>query len=246
MSRKLLAIFSALLITASLCACNNVNGNEETTENHRIDITEATYSGDVSEEETPESGSEIKVPDIETDYTELEYTETNEKVYIIHPNGAVLLHGSKDVSDTSLANGAEVTRVAISTDGEWSKVIYEEKTYYVYSKCLTTLENFDEGFVPCDLTVELAEGVESLSVRNTPTMDTHVVGYVYSETPIKVIALNTETGWYKVEYTPYGSDETAYGYIVSDAKWYKASEETTEAVTEEVTEATSEESTVSE
>ncbi len=212
--RKFLAILSAILITASLCACNNV-GEEETT-GGKINIGEGTGT----EEVTDENGSVVKGDEnnqYDVDPEDATYTDANDTVYIIHPNGAVKLHGEGDTKDTSLKNGSELKRIAISKKDGWSKVIYNEKTYYVVTSCLTTMKNFDEGFVAVDKTLTLA--VTSLNIRNTPSMDNQIIGYLSADVPVKVIAENTTTGWYKVEFTAYGG-ETAVGYVVSDAKYY--------------------------
>ena len=250
MIRKLLAILLALIVAASLVACNN---EEDPTEDNDINIPVESGSEDESgsegesnqnnESDTDEQGSEFGTgAPVEENPEDAEFVENDDTVYIIHPNGAVKLHGEGDTDDTSLPNGSELQRIAVSESGEWSKVVYNENTYFVYSVCLTTLADLDEGFVEVDKTLLLAQGVTSLSVRNTPSMDNHVVGYVYADTEIVVVAENTESGWYKVEYLPYGSETVAYGYIASDAKWYENGEtdgetvEPTEAPTEAPTE----------
>ena len=250
MIRKLLAILLALIVAASLVACNNEE--EETTENNDINIPVESGSEDESgsegqsnqnnESDTEAQGSEFGTgAPVDENPEDADFVENDDTVYIIHPNGAVKLHGEGDTDDTSLPNGSELQRIAVSESGEWSKVVYNENTYFVYSVCLTTLADLDEGFVEVDKTLVLAQGVTSLSVRNTPSMDNHVVGYVYADTEIVVVAENTESGWYKVEYLPYGSETVAYGYIASDAKWYAEGEtdgETVEATEEPTVEPT--------
>ncbi len=241
MSRKLLAIISALLIAASLCACNN-NPNEEDTTDEEINIGKDTGSekeSDTDEDETNEQGSQIEHPTTPEDeyyYVELDYTEKNETVYILHPNGAVVLHGDENTKDTNLANGEKLTRTGISADGEWSKILYEGKTYYVVTKCLTTLSNFDEGFVEVEKTLTKGDGY--LNIRITPSMDNHIVGELAPGATVNVVMENTTTGWYKIKFTNYDGEVT-YGYVASDAKYYVAEEtdtEATEAVTETETE----------
>ncbi len=246
MSRKLLVILSALLIAASLCACNNEGEkNTEDTINNGVENTEKE-STTSEEDETDENGSQIINPGIDEMPEDLEYTEKNDTVYILHPNGAVKLHGYDDVADTSLVNGTELKRTGINEENGWSRVVYNEETYYVVSSCLTTLSDLDSDFTVVNKIAVLADGVASLNVRNAPSMDNHVVGYVYADTDIVIVAENTEDGWYKVEFTPYGSETVAYGYIVSDAKYYKSVESVTDSTEETTTgaeEATTEEET---
>lgn len=217
MTRKLLAIFSALLIAASLCACNSEKEKESDTSG-KINIGGETTdkAGSETEDESGQgigTGSQNNTDNAES-YT---YTEKNDIVYIIHPNGAVKLHGDGETSDTSLINGSKINRIAISTDGSWSKVVYENKTYYVVTKCLTTMSNLDEGFTDVSKTLHL--DVDALSIRITPSMDNHTIGYFGKGDEVKIIAENTETGWYKVEFVNYDGD-TVTGYVADDDKYY--------------------------
>lgn len=223
MSRKLLAIVSALLIAASLCACNN-GGNEGSTENGTIDINNETNQGN-GEPETNEQGDEIG-PGTTTeigDPGEYSYTECNETVYVNNPDSAVTLRSATYEAMDSIKHGTELTRIGLSTDSAnyWSKVIYQEKEYYVASKFLTDIKDADEGFVEVSKTVTLNEtNATYLNIRNVPSMNSSVIGSFKVGDEIKVVAENTTTGWYKVEYTPYGTTEVAYGYVASDAKYY--------------------------
>ena len=60
MNRKLIAIFTALILAASLCACNTGGAGEETTDGNRIEIptgdedTSANNGGDTTEDTTAE------------------------------------------------------------------------------------------------------------------------------------------------------------------------------------------------
>ncbi len=230
--RKFLAILSALLIAASLCACNNggeeettdgkININDETNDNGETNNNGGTNNGETG---TGENGNEITPPEVD-DPENADYVTADDTVYIIHPNGAVKLHGAGDTKDTSLKNGSELKRIAISEKDGWSKVLYNEETYYVVTSCLTTMADFDEGFVEVEKTLTLA--VTSLNIRNTPSMDNQIIGYLSADIPVKVIAENTTTGWYKVEFTAYGG-ATETGYVVSDAKYYTEETTTTDA-----------------
>ena len=238
MNRKLLAIISALLISASLCACAE-NREEDTTDTNKIDISNnETGTG---EKETDEQGSQINPPVVDKAPGELEYTAKDGKVYILHENGAVNLRNADGSVFKSFDNGTEFERIAVSKDGEWTKVKYEDKEYYVVTSCITDLRDLDEGFAKVEKTLKLKTA--ALSIRMSPETTGRVVGYYNEGDEVKVIAENTTTGWYKVEFTAYGG-ETTIGYVASDAKYYETDETTEETTTaSEETTASTEEST---
>ena len=225
MNRRLLAIISALLITASLCACAD-NNEEDTTDTNKIDISNnETGTG---ENETDEQGSQINPPVADKAPGELEYTAKDGKVYILHENGAVNLRNADGTVFKSFDNGTEFERIAVSKDGEWTKVKYEDKEYYVVTNCVTDLADLDEGFAKVEKTLKLKTA--ALSIRMSPETTGRVVGYYNEGDDVKVIAENTTIGWYKVEFTAYGG-ATAIGYVASDAKYYEADETTEETTT---------------
>lgn len=238
MNRRLLAIISALLISASLCACSG--GKEEETTGNKIEVPSREETS--SNTETNEQGSQINPPVADKAPGELEYTAKDGKVYILHENGAVNLRNADGTVFKSFDNGTEFERIAVSKDGEWTKVKYEDKEYYVVTNCVTDLADLDEGFAKVEKTLKLK--TDALSIRMSPETTGRVVGYYNKGDEVKVIAENTTIGWYKVEFTAYGG-ATAIGYVASDAKYYEA-DETTEAATtdsEETTAATEETTT---
>ena len=237
MNRRLLAIISALLITASLCACSG--GKEEETTGNNIEVPSREETS--SNTETNEQGSQINPPVADKAPGELEYTAKDGKVYILHENGAVNLRNADGTVFKSFDNGTEFERIAVSKDGEWTKVKYEDKEYYVVTNCVTDLADLDEGFAKVEKTLKLKTA--ALSIRMSPETTGRVVGYYNEGDDVKVIAENTTIGWYKVEFTAYGG-ATAIGYVASDAKYYEADETTEETTTaSEETTASTEEST---
>ena len=116
MSRKLFAILMALIIAASLVACNGNETSAETT-------TEATTDEQATNEEGETVGTaaptEIGDP---KDYT---YTECDQAVYVNNPDSAVTLRSAEYEAKGSVAHGTELRRIGLSTDeaNYWSKVI---------------------------------------------------------------------------------------------------------------------------
>ena len=214
--KRLLAVLVALLVCVSLFACNDSETETET--NDRINIGETDTNGNVIEP-GDEVGSGSQNTEI-GDPGEYSYTECDQTVYVNNPDSAVNLRSADYEPMDSVKHGTELRRIGLSTDeaNYWSKVLYNNETYYVASKFLTTLKNADEGFVAIEKTVVVNEETGSLNIRNLPTFDgSAVIGWAVAGTEYKVVAENTETGWYKIEFVPYGSETTAFGYIKSGA-----------------------------
>ncbi len=226
MTRKLIALFSALLIAASFCACNGNGGEEDSTNDNNINISgdEEPSGGDSTGGET---GEDITSPEDNTKNPgDLSYTDKNDKIYVLAPSGALNLRTADYEIKKSVETGTELSRIAISTDGVWSKIVYEEETLYVNNKYITSLADLDAGFTAVEKTLV---SVGALKCHIAPEqdeawqMDIKIVNWYEEGDEVKVVAENTTTGWYKVEFTAYGG-ATAYGYVVSDAKYYQGSE----------------------
>ena len=215
MIKKILALVLVLLMSVALFACNDA-GEEEATSDSKINVGEES----VAEGET---GAEVVTGPVNPeigDPNEYSYSECNETVYVNNPGSAVTLRTATYEAKGSIAHGTELQRIGLSTDAGnyWSKVIYNEETYYVATKFLTTynINNIDEGFVAVDKIVVVNDETGSLNIRNIPTFEgSAVIGWAVAGEQTKVVAENTTTGWYKIEFTPYGSTEKTYGYIKS-------------------------------
>ena len=239
MTKKIFAIILAALLVMTFVACTN--NEEETTDDGRIDIETTSGTKEETTEDDDETGSEVGTTDAKTP-GELDYTESVGKVYVLHVNGAVNLRKADNSVFKSFNNGTELQKVAVSTDGEWTKVVYENEEYYIISSGVTTLADLDEGFVETTLTLVLA--TDSLKIRIAPDFEnTHdAIGFYQKGDEVKVIAVNNsnpEEPWYKVEFTAYGG-ETKTGYVSAAAKHYVQDENTdttAEATTETTTEA---------
>ncbi len=226
MRRKLLVILSALLIAASLSACNNEGEKitEDTSANITAENTEKEST--TEEEETNEDGSQV-TPPAEVDSKnpgEYTYDEVNDKIYVLAPSGALNLRTADYVIKTSVKTGTELQRTGVSTDGVWSRVSYNDETLYVNNKYTTKLADLDAGFTAVEKTLV---SVGSLKIHIAPEEDfdwqieVKIIGWFTEGDEVKVVAVNEETGYYKVEFTPYGSDTTTFGYVTSNEKYFE-------------------------
>ena len=234
-------------MSVALFACNDGN-EEETTGNGTIDI-----EGNETTAEEGETGSEI-----ESEFTyddtknpgDYQYVEKNDTIYVLAPSGALNLRTADYQKKTSVATGTALQRVAVSTDGVWSKIIYaiegENFELYVNNKYTTLLADLDAGFVAGEKTLTVKAA--GLKIHIAPEADekwqedVKIVGYYSADDTVKVLAENTTTGYYKVEFTAYGG-ATAIGYISNDPDFFVAPETPTEAPTEAATEANTEAAT---
>lgn len=214
MNRKFIAIFTALLLAASLCACNDKNPKgDETDTGNTINI--GVQTGDETGNET-ESGSgeeNQSATEGETDpVVELTFTEQKDTVYVISSTNQVNLRSEPVVTDSTarlvVENGEELQRIAISTDGSWSKVVYDGGEYYIKSTYVTTLKDVNAGFTEVSKTLYLT--VDSLYVRIAPDMSNEAIDTIYKGNKVEVIAENTETGWYKIKFAGAYANE---GYV---------------------------------
>ncbi len=229
MIKRLLAALLVLLMSVSLFACNN-DGEEDTS--GEINIPgEETSDGETNDGET---GDEISTGDIVVDETknpgEYQYVEKNDKIYVLAPGGALNLRTADYQKKTSVKNGTELQRTAVSTDGVWSRIAYEidgeREDLYVNNKYITSLADLDAGFTKVEKTLI---SVGSLKIHIAPEKDEawqseiKIVGYYTADDEVKVIAENKTTGYYKVEFIAYGG-ATTVGYITNDASFFKAAE----------------------
>ena len=212
MSRKLIAIFTALLLAASLCACNNGNnGDESTTEDNRIEIP----SGEDSTTEDTTKGDTEQTTESQTQTPADSFEECNDTVYVLTKDNAANLRISPSMNAsaiaTSVVNGTELKRVAVSNDG-WSKVVYNDETYYIKTSCVVW-ESMFEGYVAATGTVTLSG---NCYVRIAPTSTNDPVGTLAAGDTIEVIAVNETTGWYKINFDGVYYTGEAYVYINAD------------------------------
>ncbi len=247
MTRKIIAIFAALLLSVSLVACNDEEKTEETTTGTKIEVptTEGETTAKKTETEETEGKTEAKTEEETENNLVFNPINGTQAVYVLHKNKAVILHNSPSYSDgstLSVANGTQLERVEISDNGEWSKVKYEGESYYVASQALTTLADLDAGFVKVDKTYKV---VANVNVRIAPEVTElagevtqyNVIGSLAKDDTIKVIAENTETGWLKIEFA---SEYEGAVYVRYNEAWYEGDEVATEATTQATTEAATE------
>ncbi len=224
--KKLVILLAALLIlSVSLIACASPNDDEEETSKTPNEIVDST-----GEDETT-GGEETSTDDNQgTDEPEKTYTftalEESVNVYALtnlnlreQPSFADSVAKKSVPTGTALIKIAESNETSIdSNDNEykWFKVKYEDQEYYVKSTLVTSIEDPDDGFVEVTKTL-YAKG--SLKVRVVPSMENEAAGYINAGDAVKIIAENTATGWYKIEfegkYTPKGEY-----YVTANAEYW--------------------------
>lgn len=229
MTKKIIVIFTALLLTASFCACSGGKGKgtQTTAPNGTVNIESQTGNENGTGDETG-TGSVNDPTKTAGDPKDYEYADKDDTVYAIVN---VTLRTADYEDKGSVVAGTSFKRVGISTsddefNGYWSKVVHNEETYYVATKLITTLADPDAGFVAVDKTVVLKTA--SINIRQLPEMGDNIIGYFSEGDQIKVLAENTESGWYKVEFVKVGETEKSIGYIASDAKYFASETETTD------------------
>ncbi len=213
MNKKLIAIISAvaiivvIAIIATCVACNNNNNNneEETTTDPIVDIP-----GDESDESNDESGSGGEETPEAPDPGELEYNDADGFVFAMNIVAGEIPVRSGDFEWLGTVKvGEKLERLGVSTDERWTKIKYNEGVAYVATRNLTTYDKDSNGFTAVDKEIVLTQ---NMNVRTSPQVpdgtknDTessvNVIGQLEKDTTVKVIAMDTELGWYKIEYTP--------------------------------------------
>ena len=234
MTRKIIAIFTALLLTASVAAtvtaCSKKGGGN-TTSTGKVDIPSGSGENvetnvETRQDGTDESGNPIYVPSTEIgDPGEYSYTECDETVYVNNPGSEVTLRSAEYKAMGSVKHGTKLQRTGISTDeaNYWTKVVYNGETYYMASKFITTMKDPTEGFESVEKTVRIDPKTGSLNIRNIPSMEGYIIGHAVSGVDIKVVGENTTTGWYKIQFINADNVQST-GYIASDAKYFEQSD----------------------
>ena len=240
---KKIAILLAVLLALSVCliACKkNQEEDDETPSKKPAEVTTVDDENNTTEDNTTDNeevttaGNQTGNTDVEKTYT---FTDLEAPVNVYALKAINLREEpsfADDVAKKSVDTGTELVKIAESNETDvdsndveykWFKVKYEDKEYYVKSTLVTSLEDPDEGFVEVEKTL-YAKG--TLKVRPVPSMENEEVGYVNLGEEVKIIAENTESGWFKIvfesKYTPKGEY-----YVVSDAKWWSTTPIETDA-----------------
>ena len=227
---KKIALLLAVLLMLSVCliACNKTDdtNDDDTSTKDPAEVTTDNGEENVTGgEEVTTDPNQNNNTDVEKEFTFTDL-ETPVSVYALKAiNVRELPSFADDVAKKSVVKGTELVKIAESNETDvdsnnieykWFKVQYEEKEYYVKSTLVTSLGNPDEGFVEVEKTL-YAKG--SLKVRLVPSMENEEVGYISTGAAIKIIAENTESGWYKIEFEGQYTEKGEY-YVVADAKWW--------------------------
>ena len=217
MKIRLIAILAAILVTASMASCGNGGKGENTTEKNNINIESNSTNDKTTNEETTEKKEETsqKGPtvDRESDPGEFTYVEKVDTVYVINKINSVTFRSGNFAALDEFKNGTVLQRTAISEDGRWSKVTFNGVEGYIATRNLSSYNPESNNFESCDLTLTVAKD-KTLNVRISPEvptgidetdqveLDFNVAGQIFEGFTFKVIAVDNESGWYKIEYTP--------------------------------------------
>ncbi len=222
---KKLAFLLAALLMISVCfvACNNTtDGDDDDQDGGKTPGIVDDGEDDTTAGNNGGDGGEDVDPEITYTFTDVEHTN----VYALkalnlreQPSFASSVAKLSVPAETGLLKIAESNETSIDSNGheyKWFKVIHEEKEYYVKSILVTAISDPDAGFTSLSKTL-YAKG--TLKVRAVPSTENEEVGYIAVGAAIKIIAVNEESGWYKIEfegkYTPKGEY-----YVTSDAKYW--------------------------
>ncbi len=201
MKRSLSVFLSILLIlslVAVLSACKTGPNTPQETETE-------TESKKADESETKKTESETGAVVVIT------FTEATGTVYV---NTAKLNYRSEpNLEDDSIAGtfdyGTELTKTGISNTGDWIRITYEEKTYYVNAKYVTT-EKYEETRLETPETVYCT--ANSLNVRVHPNFDdaNMVIGGLTLGQAVTRVAISEEGKYSIILFTPDGGEEGEY------------------------------------
>jgi hypothetical protein len=231
--KKIIIIIAAVVAlaviasVASLVACGNGNNPENGETESTINVP-------------GESGNENESDEGNKNTGELTFTDCTPKdIYILHVNGALNLRKAPDYTaesvKVSVNNGTKLSKIAVSNNGEWFKVMYNNEVCYVVAKYTTELADLDAGFVAVEKTL-VSKG--SLKIRIEPIInDKEAIGFYAEGDEITVVMENTAEGWYKVKFVNVNKDET-FGYIKSGKDNFVGNKEETSSESVESTEAT--------
>ncbi len=201
--KKLLILVAALLIATSLVACNDNKDDKNKDTNATIDIP--TEDGTSTPTEAPSSDENEDTPS-----DKREFEETNDKIYIFTPNGAANLRtdtsfGDSALSGISLNNGTELDRVG--TDGTWSKITHEDKTYYIANSVIIAKDTVD-GFEETSKTIKIKGDV---FVRFAPgRTNDEPIHTLSKDQTVEVIGFNKNVGsqgWYQIKFVVVNEDD---------------------------------------
>ena len=213
MNKKLIAIISAvaiivvIAIIATCVACNNNNNNneEETTTDPIVDIP-----GDESDESNDESGDENEGSNTGSNPEDLTYTDADGFVFVINPySSEIPVRAGNNDWLGAVKVGEKFERLGVSSDERWTKIKYNDEVAYIATRNLTTYDKDNNNFVAVEKEITLTSAV---TVRTSPQVPggakdadekaINAVAWLKAGDVIKVIAEDTELGWYKIEYTP--------------------------------------------
>ena len=210
MNKKLitLAILAGLLTTALTSCFSKIDTRPNDTSTNDVITVDGTSDNDtpinVGSPGTKEYVAESTTVYVKTATAKLYEVEDTEK--------------TETVKRFDEENKNKLTRIAKSTDNAWSKVTFNDKTYYVLTSSLTTADMLAEHFtvLTSEQTMYVSNTDGGVNIRQYPTAESNELSKPLKSLPvgtaIKVLA--TGTGWYKIRYE--NGSESVTGFMNAD------------------------------
>lgn len=224
MNKKLIAIISAaalvvvIIMVATFVACN---GNNTPDEEDTSSDNQVVVPGDESDESNDDESNEGN-ENTGSNPGDLQYVDADGFVFVINPYAPEVPVRSGEFNYLGAVKvGEKLERLGVSSDERWTKIKYNDDVAYVATRNLTTYDKDNNSFVAVDKEIVLTQNT---TVRTSPQVPngtknsdeeaTNAVEWLEKGTTVKVIAEDTELGWYKIECTPTNapSAPTVEGY----------------------------------
>ena len=127
--------------------------------------------------------------------TEPKFTDVNETVYTTENCNVRESYSTSSKKITKLEKGSELKRIGVGDNG-WSKVEYNGKTVYIYSKYLTTEKPADPKFKDVD---ETMYAIQDCNIRKSWSTSSEKAGYLKKADEVKRTGIG-DNGWSRIEY----------------------------------------------
>ena len=203
----LMAVVMVIGLIGVLASCGGKTNEKETVKETTKETKKETETEVESKKES--ETEEVKVP--------ITFTEADGDVYV---NVTKLNYrSSADIEDASIAGqldyGTKVERTGISNNGEWTRIVIKEKTYYVKTQYVT--EALDV-LIDLEEPEELYVTADSLNVRLIPNFEDSqvIVGVLKKGDKVVRVAISEDGSFSRIKFTPEGEDQVEGEYYVGN------------------------------